>query len=203
MTIHLYQHDLPDDLDLGPAIAIDTETLGLNLQRDRLCLVQLSSGDGTAYLVQIAAEKKPCPNLRQLLANQNIEKLFHYARFDLAMLTQHIGVVNGPVFCTKIASKLCRTYTDKHGLSELCKELLNMEISKQQQSSNWGARDLSEAQLSYAAGDVLYLHALRDKLVSMLTDTDRMALAQSCFSFLQTRIQLDLNGFETTDIFAH
>ena len=203
MSIYLYQHDLPDGLDLGAHIAIDTETMGLPLHRDRLCLVQLSSGDGDAHLVQISADIQPCPNLARLLADASVEKLFHYGRFDLAMLKQHIGAVNGPVFCTKIASKLCRTYTDKHGLSELCRELLGLEISKQQQSSDWGAETLSPAQQEYAAGDVLYLHRLREKLEEMLVRTDRLEMAKACFAFLGTRIELDISGFDELDIFHH
>ena len=203
MSIHLYKHDLPDGLDLGTSVAIDTETMGLNLRRDRLCLVQISSGDGQAHLVQIAAEMQPCPNLEALLADKGVEKLFHFARFDLAMLKHHIGSVNGAIFCTKIASKLCRTYTDRHSLSELCRELLGLEISKQQQSSDWGADELTQAQQKYAAGDVLYLHQLRDKLGAMLTRLDRMAMANACFAFLSTRTDLDMAGFETLDIFHH
>lgn len=203
MSINLYYHDLPDGLDLGPKIAIDTETMGLNLQRDRLCLVQLSSGDGTAHLVQIAAERQPCPNLQRLLADSQTEKLFHFARFDLAMLKHHIGPINGSVFCTKIASKLCRTYTDRHSLSELCRELIGIEISKQQQSSDWGAADLTPAQQKYAAGDVLYLHQLRDKLEAMLARSDRLEMAQACFAFLATRTDLDIAGFDAVDIFHH
>ena len=203
MSINLYHHDLPDGLDLGPKIAIDTETMGLSLQRDRLCLVQLSSGDGTAHLVQIAADRQPCPNLQRLLADSQIEKLFHFARFDLAMLKHHIGPIRGPVFCTKIASKLCRTYTDRHSLSELCRELIGIEISKQQQSSDWGAADLTPAQQKYAAGDVLYLHQLRDKLEAMLARTDRLEMAQACFAFLATRTDLDIAGLDALDIFHH
>jgi len=203
MSIHLYKHDLPDGLDLGTSVAIDTETMGLNLRRDRLCLVQISSGDGQAHLVQIAAEMQPCPNIKALLADKGVEKLFHFARFDLAMLKHHIGPVNGTIFCTKLASKLCRTYTDRHSLSELCRELLGLEISKQQQSSDWGADELTQAQQKYAAGDVLYLHQLRDKLGAMLTRLDRMAMANACFVFLYTRTDLDISGFETLDIFHH
>ena len=203
MSIHLYKHDLPDGLDLGTSVAIDTETMGLNLRRDRLCLVQISSGDGQAHLVQIAAEMQPCPNIKALLADKGVEKLFHFARFDLAMLKHHIGPVNGTIFCTKLASKLCRTYTDRHSLSELCRELLGLEISKQQQSSDWGAEELTQAQQKYAAGDVLYLHKLRDKLGAMLTRLDRMAMANACFVFLSTRSDLDIAGFETLDIFHH
>lgn len=203
MSINLYHHDLPDGLELGPKIAIDTETMGLNLQRDRLCLVQLSSGDGCAHLLQIAADRQPCPNLQRLLADSQTEKLFHFARFDLAMLKHHIGPINGPVFCTKIASKLCRTYTDRHSLSELCRELIGIEISKQQQSSDWGAAELSPAQQKYAAGDVLYLHQLRDKLETMLARSERLEIAQSCFAFLATRTDLDIAGFDGLDIFHH
>ena len=203
MSIHLYKHDLPDGLDLGTSVAIDTETMGLNLRRDRLCLVQISSGDGQAHLVQIAAEMQPCPNIKALLADKGVEKLFHFARFDLAMLKHHIGPVNGTIFCTKLASKLCRTYTDRHSLSELCRELLGLEMSKQQQSSDWGAEELTQAQQKYAAGDVLYLHQLRDKLGAMLTRLDRMAMANACFVFLSTRSDLDIAGFETLDIFHH
>ena len=203
MSINLYHHDLPDGLDLGPKIAIDTETMGLSLQRDRLCLVQLSSGDGTAHLVQIAADRQPCPNLQRLLADSQTEKLFHFARFDLAMLKHHIGPIKGPVFCTKIASKLCRTYTDRHSLSELCRELIGIEISKQQQSSDWGAADLTPAQQKYAAGDVLYLHQLRDKLEAMRVRTDRLEMAQACFAFLATRTDLDIACCDALDIFHH
>jgi ribonuclease D len=165
--------------------------------------VQISSGDGQAHLVQIAAEMQPCPNIKALLADKGVEKLFHFARFDLAMLKHHIGPVNGTIFCTKLASKLCRTYTDRHSLSELCRELLGLEISKQQQSSDWGADELTQAQQKYAAGDVLYLHQLRDKLGAMLTRLDRMAMANACFAFLSTRTDLDLASFETLDIFHH
>jgi len=203
MTITLHQNDLPDGLDLGKSVAIDTETLGLNLQRDRLCLVQLSSGDGNAHLVQISKPAAPCPNLTALLGDETVEKLFHYARFDLAVLTRDVGPVEGPVWCTKIASKLVRTYTDRHGLRDLCSELLNIEISKQQQSSDWASASLSSAQQKYAAGDVLYLHALKDRLHAMLNREDRTVMAESCFAFLKTRIALDLAGFEPLDIFHH
>lgn len=203
MSIYFHKHDLPDNLSLGPVVAIDTETLGLNLQRDRLCLVQLSAGDGDAHLVQIAAEQKPCPNLKHLLADLACEKLFHFGRFDIAMLKQHVGPLSGPVFCTKIASKLCRTYTDRHGLADLCRELLGLDISKQQQSSDWGADELSKAQREYAAGDVLYLHQLKDKLKNMLVRSDRLQMAENCFAFLSARTDLDLAGFETLDIFHH
>ena len=203
MSVFFHKHDLPDGLSFGNAVAIDTETMGLNLQRDRLCLVQLSAGDGDAHLVQIAADKQPCPNLAQLLADEACEKLFHFGRFDIAMLKQHIGPMAGPIFCTKIASKLCRTYTDRHGLSDLCRELLGLEISKQQQSSDWGADVLSPAQQDYAAGDVLYLHQLKERLTAMLVRSHRLGMAEACFAFLKTRTDLDMAGFETLDIFHH
>ena len=203
MSVFFHKHDLPDGLSFGTAVAIDTETMGLNLQRDRLCLVQLSAGDGDAHLVQIAADKQPCPNLAQLLADEACEKLFHFGRFDIAMLKQHIGPMAGPIFCTKIASKLCRTYTDRHGLSDLCRELLGLEISKQQQSSDWGADVLSPAQQDYAAGDVLYLHQLKERLTAMLVRSHRLDMAEACFAFLKTRTDLDMAGFETLDIFHH
>lgn len=201
--IHLYHDDLPATLDLGDSIAIDTETMGLNPHRDRLCLVQISSGDGQAHLVKIGHPKKPAPRLAALLADDKVEKLFHFARFDLAALSHGIGDVNGPIYCTKIASKLCRTYTDRHSLSELCRELIGIEISKQQQSSDWGAADLTPAQQKYAAGDVLYLHQLRDKLEAMLARSDRLEMAQACFAFLATRTDLDIAGFDAVDIFHH
>ena len=203
MSIHLYQHDLPDNISFGPSVAIDTETMGLNLTRDRLCLVQLSCGDGTAHLVQIAADKQPCPNLISLLADESCEKIFHFGRFDLAMLTRDIGPISGPIYCTKIASKLSRTYTDRHGLADLCRELLSLEISKQQQSSDWGRKALSKAQADYAASDVLYLHQLRDKLDAMLAREGRVQMAQACFAFLPDRVRLDLAGFDDLDIFHH
>ena len=203
MSIYLHKNDLPDSLSLGPVVAIDTETMGLNLQRDRLCLVQLSAGDGDAHLVQIAADSQSCPNLVHLLSDPDCEKLFHFGRFDIAMLKKHVGPFSGPVFCTKIASKLCRTYTDRHGLADLCRELLGLEISKQQQSSNWGSGELSKEQQDYAAGDVLYLHQLKDKLKNMLIQSDRLEMAENCFAFLSIRTDLDLAGFETLDIFHH
>lgn len=203
MSIHLHQNDLPDNISFGPSVAIDTETMGLSLTRDRLCLVQLSCGDGTAHLVQIAADKQPCPNLISLLADENCQKIFHFGRFDLAMLTRDIGLISGPIYCTKIASKLSRTYTDRHGLADLCRELLSLEISKQQQSSDWGAETLSNAQQTYAAGDVLYLHQIKEKLDAMLTRLDRHELAKRCFDFLPHRVGLDLAGFEQLDIFHH
>jgi ribonuclease D len=203
MAIQLYMGDLPQGADLGPVVAIDTETLGLNPHRDRLCLVQLSSGDGNAVLVQIAAGQTQAPNLTRLLADPKVLKIFHFARFDLAALAKTFGVMPAPVYCTKIASKLTRTYTDRHGLKELTRELLGVEISKQQQSSDWGAPVLSEAQQAYAASDVLYLHALRQKLDAMLERENRADLAAACFAFLPTRAKLDLAGWPEADIFSH
>jgi ribonuclease D len=203
MAVHLHIDDLPDGLDLGSVVAIDTETMGLRPHRDRLCLVQLSSGDGDAHLVKINVPMKPCPNLSALLADRNVTKLFHFGRFDLAVLGHNIVPLQGPIYCTKIASKLCRTYTDRHGLKDLCHELLKIDISKQQQSSDWGAATLSPAQCEYAAGDVLYLHKLRERLDEMLVREGRDALATACFEFLETRVQLDLGGFAETDIFHH
>jgi ribonuclease D len=203
MTIRLHAGDLPADLDLGPIVAIDTETLGLEVGRDRLCLVQLSRGDGSADLVQVAPGQKRAPNLEKLLADPKVLKLFHFGRFDIAMLCHAFGVMASPVYCTKIASKLARTYTDRHGLKDLTRELLGVEISKQQQSSDWGAETLSEAQLAYAASDVLHLHALREKLDTMLKREGRDGLARAAFAYLPERAQLDLAGFAATDIFAH
>jgi ribonuclease D len=203
MTIRLHKGDLPDGLDLGPAVAIDTETLGLEIGRDRLCLVQLSRGDASAELVQIASGQTRAPNLERLLADPNVLKLFHFGRFDMAMLFHAFGVMPAPVYCTKIASKIARTYTDRHGLKDLTRELLGVEISKQQQSSDWGAPTLSEAQLAYAASDVLHLHALRDKLDAMLAREGRDALARAAFAYLPERVRLDLAGFAQMDIFAH
>jgi ribonuclease D len=203
MTINLHRVDLPGDFESGTSVAVDTETLGLVPQRDRLCLVQLSKGDGTADLVQIAAGQRDAPNLVRLLRDTRVEKLFHFARFDMAILQKTFGIMPGPIYCTKIASKLARTYTDRHGLKDLVRELLGQEISKQQQSSDWGAPDLSEAQLAYAASDVLHLHAIRDKLDTMLQREGRFGLAVECFAFLPTRVRLDLQGWGETDIFAH
>jgi ribonuclease D len=205
MTIRIHRGDLPD---LGhytgvPAAAIDTETMGLSLTRDRLCVVQLSPGDGSADVVQIAAEPAAAPNLKRLLADPNIIKIFHFARFDLAMLQKTFGVMPQPVYCTKIASRLARTYTDRHGLKDLVREVLGHELSKQQQSSDWGTGELSDAQVSYAASDVLYLHALKEKLDSMLAREGREKLAGACFGFLPERVRLDLAGFAADDIFAH
>jgi ribonuclease D len=203
MTITLYQNDLPDGLDLGPVVAIDTETMGLNPHRDRLCLVQLSSGDGDAHLVQIANGRKKAPNLGRLLRDRKTLKLFHFGRFDIAALAQAFGAVARPVWCTKIASKLARTSTDRHGLRNLTQELIGVDISKQQQTSDWGAKDLSEAQLEYAASDVLYLHRLKAELEQRLAREGRTALAEACFGFLPDRAMLDLAGWPETDIFEH
>ena len=203
MTIRLHRGDLPDDHKLGPVVAIDTETLGLNPHRDRLCLVQLSSGDGSADLVQIAADQTRAPNLEKLLADPHVLKLFHFGRFDIAVLQHRFGVLTSPVYCTKIASKLVRTYTDRHGLKDLTRELIGVDLSKQQQSSDWGAHDLTEAQCTYAASDVLYLHQLKAKLDATLAREGRTELAQACFDFLPFRAQLDLAGWPEVDIFAH
>lgn len=203
MTVTLHQGDLPAGLELGPVVAIDTETMGLNPQRDRLCLVQLSAGDGTAHLVQIGLGQTAAPNLARLLTDPAVEKLFHFARFDIAALQAGLGVLTAPVYCTKIASRLTRTFTDRHGLKDLCRDLLGIDISKQQQSSDWGADTLSEAQLAYAAADVLYLHALRDRLNAMLVREGRAALARACFDFLPSRARLDLAGWPEIDLFAH
>lgn len=203
MTNHLYKRDLPDGLDLGKSVAIDCETMGLIPGRDRLCLVQLSSGDGHAHLVQIEKGQTAAPNLERLVADPNVEKLFHFGRFDIAALFNTFGVTARPVYCTKIASKLVRTYTDRHGLKALLQELLDVDISKQQQTSDWGTETLSDAQLDYAASDVLYLHNLKDRLDTMLHREGRMDLARSCFAFLPERARLDIEGWPDTDIFAH
>ena len=203
MTNHLYRNDLPDGLDLGNAVAIDCETMGLNPHRDRLCLVQLSSGDGHAHLVQISQGQTEAPNLSRLIKDDNVIKLFHFGRFDIAALYNAFGVLAAPVYCTKIASKLIRTYTDRHGLKNLLQELVEVDISKQQQTSDWGARDLKLAQLDYAASDVLYLHKIKTKLSVMLIRENRMVLAQACFNFLEHRTDLDLAGWSELDIFKH
>lgn len=203
MTVHLHEGDLPADLDLGPVVAIDSETMGLRLRRDPLCVVQLSSGDGNAHVVRLNRPKYDCPNLKKLLANRKVLKLFHFGRFDIAMFRLHLRVVTAPVYCTKIASKLARTYTDRHGLKDVSRELLGIELSKQQQSSDWGAATLSKEQLDYAAADVLHLHKLKEKLDAMLEREGRAQLAQACFRFLPARASLDLAGWEDVDIFAH
>lgn len=203
MTFRLYRGDLPDGLTFTGAVAIDTETLGLNPHRDRLCLVQISSGDGTAELVQILPGQTRAPNLEALLSDRSVQKLFHFARFDVAVLFKAFGVMPEPVWCTKIASRLVRTYTDRHGLKDLVRELLGVEISKQQQSSDWGADTLTDSQLSYAASDVLYLHALKTQLEALLAREGRTGLADACYAFLPIRAVLDLTGFAEDDIFAH
>ncbi|MDB5734962.1 MAG: Ribonuclease [Alphaproteobacteria bacterium] len=203
MKIKLYQGDLPDGLNLGPIVAIDTETLGLNPFRDRLCLAQLSSGDGVCHAVQFAAGEYAAPNLKKMLADPGTTKLFHFARFDIAMFRRWLGVDCKPIYCTKIASKLVRTYTDRHGLKDLVRELLGVDLSKEQQSSDWGAKELSEKQLAYAANDVAHLHALKTVLDTMLEREGRVGLAKACFDFLPSRAELDLAGWDEVDIFAH
>ena len=202
-TIELHSGDLPHGLSFGDSVAVDTETQGLNLKRDRLCVVQLTAGDGVCHLVQISANNHSAPNLKSILADPAVTKIFHYARFDVAVLKRNLDIMVSPVFCTKIASKLVRTYTDRHGLQELTKELLDIEISKEQQSSDWASSELTKDQLKYAAADVLYLHQIRDKLNDMLIRENRLALAQACFDFLLTRVELDLKGWQNMDIFAH
>ena len=201
-TIELYQGDLPKGRFSGRSIAVDTETLGLNPYRDRLCLVQLSEGDGSAVLVQLDGNYA-APELKRLLADESVLKLFHFGRFDMAVLKHYLGVMPRPVYCTKVASKLARTFTDRHGLKDLCRELLGIELSKQQQSSDWGAPELTQEQLSYAASDVLHLHALREKLDAMLRREGREGLARACFEFLPVRAELDLRGWSEIDPFAH
>jgi ribonuclease D len=203
MKIKLHQGDLPDGLDLGSIVAIDTETLGLNPQRDRLCLAQLSAGDGVCHAVQFAAGQYAAPNLKKLLTDPAVTKLFHFARFDVGMFRQYLGVDCKPIYCTKIASKLVRTYTDRHGLKDLVREILGVELSKEQQSSDWGAKELTEKQLAYAASDVAYLHQLKTVLDTMLAREGRTHLAKACFDFLPSRAGLDLAGWEDVDIFAH
>ncbi|PRY23071.1 ribonuclease D [Aliiruegeria haliotis] len=203
MAIHLYKNDLPDGLDLGPIVAIDCETMGLNPHRDRLCLVQMSGGDGNAHLVQVAKGQTEAPNLCAMLTDHEVLKLFHFGRFDIAAMFHTFGALSAPVYCTKIASRLVRTYTDRHGLRNLCQELIGVDISKQQQSSDWGADELTEAQMEYAASDVLYLHRLREELDRRLAREGRTETAQACFDFLPTRARLDLAGWPETDIFAH
>lgn len=203
MTIRVHKQDLPDGASFGASVAIDTETLGLNPHRDRLCVVQLSGGDGSADVVQIVNGQTRAPNLARLLADPDVLKIFHFGRFDIAVLERAFGVEVGPVYCTKIASRLVRTYTDRHGLKDLVRELLGVELSKQQQSSDWAATTLSDAQLAYAASDVLHLHAIRSKLDAMLAREGRTELAQACFGFLPTRARLDLSGWSEQDIFAH
>jgi ribonuclease D len=205
---HLYKHDLPADIAWGEVVAVDTEAMGLDGRRDRLCLVQLSNGDGNAHLVQIVPPRlggrgADCPNLKALLANRNVVKLMHFARFDVGLLQHTLGVAVAPVRCTKIASKLVRTYTDRHGLRDLCRDLLGIDISKQQQTSDWGAADLTAEQIAYAASDVLHLHALWARLEALLIREARLELAEACFRFLPTRGRLDMLGYDEPDIFAH
>ncbi len=203
MANHLYQNDLPDGLDLGPVVAIDCETMGLNPHRDRLCVIQMSGGDGNAHIVQVARGQTEAPNICAMLENPQVLKLFHFGRFDIAALYHSFGALAAPVYCTKIASRLVRTYTDRHGLKNLCQELLGIDISKQQQMSDWGAEELTGAQLDYAASDVLYLHQLKEALDARLAREGRTELAQACFDFLPTRARLDLEGWPEIDIFAH
>jgi ribonuclease D len=203
LNVFLHERDLPDDLDLGPVVAVDSETMGLRFRRDPLCVVQLSAGDGTAHVVRLERPGYEAPNLKRLLADPERLKIFHYGRFDIAMFALYLGVRTAPVYCTKIASKFARTYTDKHGLKDVTRELLGVEISKAQQSSDWGAAALSQEQLAYAASDVLHLHALRARLDQMLVREGRMELAKACFAFLPSRAELDLAGWEDVDIFAH
>lgn len=203
MTVHLHKGDLPAGIEFGKSVAVDTETQGLSLVRDKLCLVQLSAGDGDAHIVQVDRRTFDAPNLKALMADTNVEKIFHFGRFDVAILARDLGIDVAPVFCTKIASGLVRTYTDRHGLKDLCKELLGVDLSKQQQSSDWASDELTEAQLNYAASDVLYLHQLKTILSARLMREDRWDLAQSCFQFLPARAELDLLGWEGVDIFSH
>ena len=203
MSHHLHRGDLPEGVDFGAAVAVDTEAMGLNPHRDRLCLVQLSAGDGKAHLVQLGPGAYAAPRLKALMADPTVIKIFHFARFDLAMIYHYLGVMAGPVYCTKIASRLARTFTDKHGLRDLCKDVLNVDLSKQQQSSDWGAAMLTDQQLHYAATDVLHLHALRARLDAMLEREGRADLARAAFDFLPARVRLDLEGWAEQDIFAH
>lgn len=203
MKVKLHKDDLPDGVSFGQSVAIDTETLGLNPHRDRLCLVQLSAGDNTCHMVQFEAGAFAAPNLKRVLTDPGVLKLFHFARFDIAAMKQYLGVVTNPIYCTRTASKLVRTYTDKHGLKDLVRELLGVDLSKDQQSSDWGAPELTEKQLAYAANDVAYLHRLKEALDTMLYREGRTALAQACFDFLPARAELDLAGWPETDIFAH
>jgi ribonuclease D len=203
MTIEVHEGDLPAGLSFGDTVAVDSETLGLDLRRDRLCVVQLSAGDGTCHLVHFPDARYEAPNLRALMADSSVTKLFHYARFDVAVIRHRLNILCSPIYCTKIASKLVRTYTDRHGLKDLCRELLGVDLNKQQQSSDWGARTLTKEQVEYAASDVLHLHELRRRLDAMLERDGRMHFAQACFAFLPIRAELDLAGWPDQDIFAH
>ena len=202
MTVYLHEGDLPDGLDLGPQVAVDSETMGLRFRRDPLCVVQLSAGDGDAHVVRMNRPDYDCPNLKALMADQDVLKIFHFGRFDIAMVELHLGVETGPVYCTKIGSKLARTYADRHGLKDVARELAGIDLSKAQQSSDWGAAELTQAQLEYAASDVLHLHVIMNRLNEMLVREGRMEIAQACFDFLPVRARLDLIGFED-DVFAH
>ena len=203
MTVTLHEGDLPDDLGLGPEVAIDSETMGLRFRRDPLCVVQLSSGDGNAHVVRLRRPDYDCPNLKRLLADPGVLKIFHFGRFDIGMFQLHLGVETRPVYCTKIGSKLARTYTDRHGLKDVVRELAGVDLSKAQQSSDWGAETLTQAQLDYAASDVLHLHAVKARLDAMLEREGRTELARKCFDFLPTRSALDLAGWDEIDVFAH
>lgn len=203
MTVYLHEGDLPDGLSFGSSVAVDSETLGLRFRRDPLCVVQLSAGDGDAHVVRLNRPTYDCPNLKALMADPDVLKIFHFGRFDIGMIQLHLGIETGPVYCTKIASKLARTYTDRHGLKDVAREMAGIDLSKAQQSSDWGAAELSPAQLEYAASDVLHLHAIKARLDMMLEREGRMALAQACFDFLPVRARLDLEGWEDIDIFAH
>ena len=203
MTVTLHEGDLPDDLDLGPEVAIDSETMGLRFRRDPLCVVQLSSGDGNAHVVRLRRPDYDCPNLKRLLADPGVLKIFHFGRFDIGMFQLHLGVETRPVYCTKIGSKLARTYTDRHGLKDVVRELAGVDLSKAQQSSDWGAETLTQAQLDYAASDVLHLHAVKARLDAMLEREGRTELARKCFDFLPSRSALDLAGWDEIDVFAH
>ncbi len=203
MAIYMYEGDLPDGLDFGSSVAIDSETMGLNPHRDRLCVVQLSSGDGNAHLVRFKRGEYNAPNLKALMENPDVLKIFHFARFDVAVMKAYLGVDTAPIYCTKIASKLVRTYTDRHGLKDLCRELGGVTLDKQQQSSDWGADNITNAQQEYAASDVLYLHTVKEKLDMMLEREERTHLADAAFKFLAIRAELDLNGYENMDIFSH
>ncbi|HEY1225668.1 MAG TPA: ribonuclease D [Brevundimonas sp.] len=203
MTVYLHEGDLPADLDLGPEVAVDSETMGLRFRRDPLCVVQLSAGDGDAHVVRLNRPAYDCPNLKRLMADPGVLKIFHFGRFDIGMVELHLGVETRPVYCTKIASKLARTYTDRHGLKDVAREMAGIDLSKAQQSSDWGAPTLSQAQLEYAASDVLHLHAIKERLNEMLVREGRMELAQACFDFLPVRARLDLAGWDEMDIFAH
>jgi len=203
MTVHFHKNDLPAGLDFGKSIAVDTETQGLSLVRDKLCLVQLSAGDGDAHIVQVNRDTYDCPNLKAVLSDPDVTTIFHFARFDVAILKRDLGIDVTPIFCTKIASGLVRTYTDRHGLKDLCRELLGVDLSKQQQSSDWASDELSEAQLAYAASDVLYLHQLKTILTGRLLRENRLEMAEACFKFLPMRAELDLKGWDDIDIFSH